>query len=52
MTDADRATLARIESKLDALLQALAEDEEPEPVLSDLDGQQFGGERDQAQSLD
>lgn len=48
----DRAQLTRIERKLDTLIAALAADEEQEPELSDLEGQTFGGERDQGQSLD
>lgn len=42
--------LTRIEQKLDHLIQALAEDEEPAPSLT-LDGQPVGGERDQDRPL-
>lgn len=42
--------LDRIEAKLDALIAALAEDEAEEPGRT-LDGDLFGGERDQTQSL-
>ena len=42
--------LDRIEAKLDALIAALAEDE-PEKPGRTLDGDLFGGERDQTQSL-
>lgn len=53
MTEADRAQLARIEAKLDVLIAALAEEEEPEPPpLVDLDGHPAGAERDQTQTLD
>lgn len=51
MTEADRAQLARIEAKLDTLIAALAADEEEEPEITDLEGQTFGGERDQSESL-
>jgi len=46
------AALARIEAKLDALLEALAEEDEGEqqPAMT-LDGQPTGGERDQGQAL-
>ncbi|NYT25393.1 hypothetical protein H0A73_17470 [Alcaligenaceae bacterium] len=44
--------LDRIEAKLDALLEALAEEDEDEPQY-DLDGNLMeGGERDESQSLD
>lgn len=44
--------LARIEEKLDALLEALAEEDEAQDKF-DLDGRPLdGGERDQNQSLD
>lgn len=43
-------TLERIEAKLDALLQALAE--EDEETLLDLDGNPMPGEREPHQSLD
>lgn len=44
--------LDRIEAKLDALLKALADEEEAEvePGL-DLDGQDIGGERDTSREL-
>ena len=51
MTEADRAQLARIEAKLDTLIAALAEDEDEQPELTDLEGRQFGGERNQDESL-
>lgn len=44
------AVLSRIESKLDALIAALADDEGESPGMT-LDGDEFGGERDQTQSL-
>lgn len=44
------ATAARIEAKLDRLIEALAADEEPEPERT-LDGEIAGGEREQGQSL-
>lgn len=47
----NQAMLVRIESKLDALLAALAEDEEPEADAFDLDGNLLAGERDQSQAL-
>lgn len=40
----------RIEAKLDALIAALAEDEEQEPSTT-LDGDEAGGERDTNQPL-
>lgn len=43
-------TLSRIESKLDALLGALAEDASEAPAKA-LDGSQMPAERDQTQSL-
>ena len=43
-------TLVRIESKLDALLAALAEDEEGDPALT-LDGEFAGSERDPLEPL-
>ena len=43
-------SLERIEGKLNALIAALAEDEAEEPSRT-LDGDLFGGERDQSQSL-
>lgn len=46
----DSEQLARIEAKLDALLKALAEEDE-EHDLTSLDGEQFGGERDQTIEL-
>jgi len=53
MTEADRAQLARIEAKLDTLIAALAEDEEPGIDATDLDGRAvLGRERDPNQSLD
>lgn len=42
--------LDRIEAKLDALIEALAEDDIPEPALT-LDGQDVGGERDTNREL-
>lgn len=45
-----RQILARIEGKLDTLIQALAADDD-EPVPLTLDGEPAGGERDQGQSL-
>lgn len=42
--------LARIEAKLDTLLQALAESDEDEPSIT-LDGDIVGAERDRTQSL-
>ena len=46
-----KAQLDRIEAKLDALLEALAEEEdEGEPELS-LDGEYFGGARDKGLEL-
>ncbi len=44
------ARLDRIEAKLDALIAALAEDEEDQPTRT-LDGDESGGERDQTQGL-
>jgi hypothetical protein len=44
------AALQRLESKVDALIAALAEDEDDKPNIS-LDGEPFPGERDQSQSL-
>lgn len=49
MTDSE--VLLRIESKLDKLIAALAEDEGEEAPNTSLDGTQFPGERDQSQSL-
>ncbi|MBB3806403.1 hypothetical protein FHR51_002555 [Xanthomonas arboricola] len=47
------AQLDRIEQKLDALLNALADDvEEDEEPARTLDGELYGGERDQSMSLD
>lgn len=46
---ADR--LARIEAKLDALLDALAEDEDEQEAGVDLDGNAVGGERDEGETL-
>lgn len=42
--------LARIEAKLDALINAMAEDEPELPTSLD-DGRPVAGERDQTQSL-
>lgn len=53
VTVRDSEQLDRIESKLDALLEALAaegEEEQDEPTRS-LDGELVPGERDQSQSL-
>ena len=54
MTEAEQAQLARIESKLDTLIAALADDEgeEEDQPLPTLDGQLLGRERDQGMSLD
>lgn len=41
----------RIEAKLDALIQALAEEGEIPPMAFDFDGDEVGGERDQGQEL-
>lgn len=41
----------RIEAKLDALIEALAEDDAQEDPAFDLEGQPLGGERDQNQEL-
>jgi hypothetical protein len=47
------AQLDRIERKLDALLKALAEEEEPtEDDLRSLDGEQVSRARDNTKSLD
>lgn len=44
--------LARIEAKLDVLIEALAADDElPDDVLTSLDGLSLGGERGQGQPL-
>lgn len=51
--DALRQDIARVEEKLDSLLQALAEEggeEEQGPSIT-LDGEDAGGERDQSQTL-
>ncbi|MGQ4661331.1 hypothetical protein [Lysobacter sp. F6437] len=44
------ATLARIESKLDALIDALAGEDEEQDITT-LDGDAAGGERDQTEGL-
>lgn len=44
--------LAAIEAKLDALVQALIEEEEDGQMQLTLDGEPAGAERDQSQSLD
>lgn len=46
-----REQLNRIEAKLDALLEALAAEEEGAAPARDLDGDLIGGERDQDQEL-
>ena len=47
----DRQRMVRIEQKLDALIAALAEEEEP-ATITDLDGRTYEfGERDQSQPL-
>lgn len=46
-----RKQLDRIEAKLDALLEALAEDHEEEEQHFDLDGNPLPAERDQGQPL-
>lgn len=47
-----KAQLDRIEAKLDALLDALAEEEdEGEPELLSLDGEYVGGDRDKGLEL-
>ena len=52
MDKALRAQLDRIEAKLDALLDALAEDEdEGEPELFSLDGEYVGSARDAGEEL-
>lgn len=51
MNEDDSQRLVRIERKLDVLIAALAADEEQEPDLLDLEGQTFGGERDDRESL-
>ena len=44
--------LARIEAKLDVLIDALAADDElPEELLNTLDGDPMGGDRDQGDML-
>lgn len=44
------AAIARVEAKVDALIQALADDDGDEPSFT-LDGHPAGAERDQGQSL-
>lgn len=44
-------SVARVESKIDALLMALAEDGEGSHPLLTLDGQASAGERDQSETL-
>jgi hypothetical protein len=46
-----RTSLRSIEQKLDALIAALAEDEEPLEVSRTLAGEVQGGARDQSQPL-
>lgn len=43
--------LDRIEAKLDALLDALAEDDDEQEAGVDLDGNAVGGERDEGETL-
>lgn len=50
MTPEQYETLLRVERKLDALIAALA-DEDEEPPSRTLDGEIAGGERDQGMSL-
>jgi len=45
------ATVQRIESKQEALIRALAEEEEEDPPARTLDGVPMPRERDQTQSL-
>lgn len=45
------AALARIEAKLDALLKALADEEDDTEQRMDLDGKMVGGPRDGSKSL-
>lgn len=52
MSKADTERLIRIEEKLDALIAALASEDEGEELESlTLDGEQAGGDRDTTQSL-
>lgn len=52
MTDRIEEQLDRIEAKLDALINALAEDDAPEDLGFDLDGNVIiGRERDQGAEL-
>lgn len=44
------AAIARVEAKVDALIQALADDDDDEPQLT-LDGDTVGAPREQGQSL-
>lgn len=43
--------MQRVESKLDALIQSLADEEDDDPPQLTLDGDHAGGARDQGQSL-
>lgn len=45
------AAVLRVEGKLDTLVQALADDDSPQPQTT-LEGADAGRERDQSQSLD
>lgn len=45
------ATIGAVDAKLDALIQALADEEDDDPPQLTLDGDYAGGARDQGQSL-
>lgn len=49
--EAEPAAIARLEAKLDALLDALAGEDDEEERRFDLDGNPLAGERDQAEAL-
>ncbi len=51
MDDAVLARLDAIDKKLDALIEALAKDDQEDQPECTLDGDPAGGERDQSQSL-
>ena len=51
MDDEDRARLARIESKLDVLIAALADDEEDSPLQLTLDGEPLFRDREEGAPL-
>lgn len=45
------AMIGAVDAKLDALIQALADEEDDDPPQLTLDGDHAGGARDQGQSL-